>query len=130
MNATSNDLMNRTLKKSRARISRSAMKAFTRGAVKQNGVAIGFPNGRHLYRSRPMQAEEDAAGTIAAHQNSLRHSKSAKLELIVLAQNFVDIFSQVFQVLQPFHAVQHGKHCLLWYEFVNDALEKAVAAKS
>src|SRR5689334_4558790 len=100
------------------------MKSLTRGAVKQNSVAIGFPNGRHLDRSRPMQAEEDAAGTIAAHQNSLRHLKSAKLQLIVLTKNFVDIFSQVFQVLQPFHAVQHGKHCLLWYKFVNDAAKK------
>jgi hypothetical protein len=68
-----------------------------------------------------VQAEEDAARLAPAHQNSLRHSKSAKLQLIVLAQNLIDIFPQVFQVLQPFHAVQHGKHCLLWYEFVNDA---------
>ena len=54
-----------------------------------------------------MHAKENPTGPAAPHENSFRHAERAHLELIVLAKNFVDIFSQVFQVLQSDHTGQH-----------------------
>ena len=71
----------------------SAMKSLARGVVKEDRVSLGFPDGRYLERSRPVQTEEDSARTAAANQKALRDPKSAQFKLIVLAQDSTDIFS-------------------------------------
>jgi len=59
-----------------------------------------------------VHAKENSAGPAATHKNAFRHAERAHLEQIVLTKNFVDIFSQVFQVLQSDHTGQHWNFCL------------------
>jgi hypothetical protein len=61
-----------------------------------------------------VQAEENTAGFSRPGKNAFRHPERAHLELIVLTKNFVDIFSQVFQVLQSDHTGQHWNFGLLF----------------
>jgi hypothetical protein len=69
------------------------MKSLSGGTVKQDRIAIGFPNGSNFYRPRSVQAKEDAARLAASHQNAFRHTEGAEFQLVVLTQYFVDIFS-------------------------------------
>jgi hypothetical protein len=81
------------------------VEAFT--GREQNGVPFQLPNGGYFHRARPVQAKKDSARFTGSHKNAFRHPKRADFQLIVVTKNLVDIFSQVVQVLQPFHTVQH-----------------------
>ena len=69
------------------------MKALSRRAVKQDRVALSFPNCREFDRPRAMEAEVDSAGPVAANENSLGKRKGADFKLIVLAKDCVDVVS-------------------------------------
>jgi len=84
-----------------------SMEALAGRIVEQNRISLGFPDGRYLERARPVEAEKDSARSAAAHQEALGDAESAQFKLIVLAQDSTDIFSQVFQVLQPLRILRH-----------------------
>jgi hypothetical protein len=88
------------------------MKTLAGRTVEQNRILLSFPNCRSFHRPGPVHAKEDSAGPAATHKNAFRHAERAHLEQIVLTKNFVDIFSQVFQVLQSDHTGQHWNFCL------------------
>jgi hypothetical protein len=65
------------------------------GAVKQDRVAIGFPNRGQLDASRAVQAEKNSAWTAAANQNSLCNTKGTYLQFILLANRIVNVTSKI-----------------------------------
>jgi len=73
--------------------------ALTTGAIEQDGVAIGFPNGGQLHAPRTMQAKENATWTATADQHSFRDSKGTYLQFILLANCVLDVTSEVIQVV-------------------------------
>jgi hypothetical protein len=73
--------------------------ALSTGAVKQDGVAVGFPNGGQLHATGTMQAKENATGTAAADQHSFGNSKGTYLQFVLLANRVLDVTSEVVQVV-------------------------------
>jgi hypothetical protein len=59
---------------------------FATGVVEQDGVAIGFPDRRQFDAPRAVHAEEDAAGALAADEDSFGDRKSSDLQLILIAK--------------------------------------------
>jgi hypothetical protein len=73
--------------------------ALAAGAIEQDGVAIGFPNGSEFHTARTMQAKEDSAGTAAADKHSFGNVKCTYLQFILLANCVVDVTAKVVQVV-------------------------------
>src|SRR5688500_10475464 len=65
-----------------------------RRAVKQDRVAVGFPDRRELDAPRPVQAEENAARPLAADQDPLADFKSSGLQLILVADRLVHVVAE------------------------------------
>ncbi len=52
-----------------------AVESLACGAVKQNGVTLGFPNRGDFHGTGTMQAKENAARLSGTHKNALRHAE-------------------------------------------------------
>jgi hypothetical protein len=74
--------------------------ALAAGAVEQDGVAIGFPNGGQLDAPRAMQAKENAARPFAADQDAFRDFKRSRLQFMLVAKAMMDKSTQVIQVVK------------------------------
>ena len=75
------------------------VQSFAVGTVKENGVAIGFPNGGELHAARSVQAKEDAAGKSTTDEDSFSGWKYVRLQFVVVANGLVNIGSQRIQIL-------------------------------
>jgi hypothetical protein len=80
---------------------------FSTRAIEQNLVAIGFPDGGELCGPRAMEAKIDPAGFIASQQNSFRHPIGPGLELVVITNGFVDVFSKIVNAFNLLKTSQH-----------------------
>jgi hypothetical protein len=87
--------------------------ALAAGAVKQDGIAVGFPDRSQLYAAGTVEAKKDAARLSAANQDSLRNLKGIDLEFILLANGGVDICSKVCQVVNLERLSRHWQRKLL-----------------
>jgi len=76
------------------------LQALARGAVEEDGVAVGFPDSGELYAAGAVQAEEDAAGPLAANQNPFRDLKSTDLQFVLLANFVMDVSAKLIQVVK------------------------------
>ncbi len=66
-------------------------KALPVRTVKENAVAIRFPDRRNPNLPRTVQAEMDAARLAPAHENLLGHRERTALEMSVVAKGCVNI---------------------------------------
>ena len=65
--------------------------ALAAGAVKQDRVAVRFPNRGQLHAAWPVQAKKHAARTASANQDSFGNVKGANLQFILLADGVLDV---------------------------------------
>ena len=56
----------------------------------------------------PVHAEEDAAGTLAADENSFGNFKGAWFQLVLIAKGGVDVSSKVAKVVNLKRIARHG----------------------
>jgi hypothetical protein len=87
--------------------------ALATGAVEQDRVTVGFPDGGQLHAPGAMQAKKDAAGLSTANQDSFGDLKGINLEFILLTYCAVDIVSKVFQVVNLERLSRHWQRRLL-----------------
>jgi hypothetical protein len=80
---------------------------FATRTVEQNLVTIGFPDGGELCGPRAMEAKVNPAGLTASQQSSFRHPICPFLELVVIANSFVDVFSKI---VNAFNLLKTGQH--------------------
>ena len=73
--------------------------ALATGAVKQDSVAIRFPDRGEFDAAWAMHAKEDAARLFAPDQDSFRYAKGRWFEFILIANRVVDIGSEVVQIV-------------------------------
>lgn len=60
------------------------------GTVKQNRIAIRFPNRREAQRARSMQAKVNAAGSATPHQHLFGEGEIIYFELVLFAECFAN----------------------------------------
>jgi hypothetical protein len=60
------------------------------GTVKQNRIAIRFPNRREAQRARSMQAKVNAAGSATPYQNLFGEGEIIYFELVLFAECFAN----------------------------------------
>jgi hypothetical protein len=60
-------------------------------------MLLGLPNRRQPDRSRPMQAEFNAAWSPTSVEETLDHGECSRLKLLVIAQGLGDEFSKVVE---------------------------------
>src|SRR5262245_55194157 len=83
------------------------------GAVKQDRVAVGFPDCGELHAAGSVKAEENAASLAAANQDPFGYLKGADLEFILLADRVLYICAEVFQVVNVHRLGRHWQRKLL-----------------
>jgi hypothetical protein len=57
--------------------------SFSGGAIKEDRIPLGLPDGCEFDRARTMQAKEEAAWQAAADENSFGDRKSPEFELVL-----------------------------------------------
>lgn len=81
---------------------------FATRAVKKNLVAIGFPDSGELGCTGAVQAEVDSAGFAASQQYPLGQGENSHLELVMIANDGVDVVSEF---MDAFDLIKTSQHC-------------------
>lgn len=71
--------------------------SYSRGIVKEDLIALDFPDGGKLDRARSVDAKEHSTDGASPGQNSLSQRKRAGLEMEVLADGLIDVIAQIFK---------------------------------
>jgi hypothetical protein len=82
-------------------------KTLSSRAVKQNLVAIGFPDRRKLGCPGTVQAEILAARLSIPHESPFCHAECPDLKLILVANGCVDVFPKIVKAVNLLKAGQH-----------------------
>ena len=69
------------------------------GPVKEDAILLSVPDGRETKRSRPVQAEENAAGFLRSVEHLLGEFKLVRLEQFHAAQRIRHKLTKLFERL-------------------------------
>lgn len=86
--------------KTGGRNQRGAVETFTSRAVKEDRIAIGFPDSGELHRSGAMKTEVDSAGPIAPHEYAFCDVECIDLQFVLITQRLVDVFAKLSQIVK------------------------------
>jgi len=74
-----------------------SQESYSRRIVKEDLIALDFPDGGKLHGARSVDAKEHATDVASSGQNSLCQRKSAGLKMEMLADGFIDVVPEVFE---------------------------------